>query len=145
MLDLRLEIGNAQYLRAASCYVRMKVFVLERALALSEEFDQNDTADTVYCVLFAGSLPVATARLLTEAAGIARIGRVATIDGYRGKHLGSQVIRALENLALEKEFKQIWIHAELTAAVFYEKLGYLRDGELYEEDGVPCITLVKRI
>ena len=53
MEKVSLEVGTAVYLRAASSYIRMQVFVLEKSLALSDEFDQNDTPDTIYAVLFA--------------------------------------------------------------------------------------------
>lgn len=145
MDNLKLEVGNAAYLRAASSFIRMQVFVLERSLALADEFDQNDTSDTIYSVLFDGAVPVATARLLGGEDKVARIGRVATLKEYRGKQLGRQVVKALEDVALEQQAKQLLIHAELTAAGFYEKLGYLKIGEPYEEDGVSCITLEKRI
>lgn len=145
MDNLRLEVGNAAYLRAASSYIRMQVFVLERSLALTDEFDQNDTPDTVYSVLFDDTLPVATARFIMDEDEVARIGRVATLKEYRGKQLGSQVVMALEEVAKQKQAKQILIHAELTAAGFYENLGYLRVGKPFDEDGVPCITLEKRI
>lgn len=145
MKDFRLEVSNAVHMRAASSYIRMKVFVLEKALALAAEFDQNDTSETVYSVLFDGNLPVATARLLNETDDVARIGRVATLKEYRGNHLGSQVVKALEDLARERQVKQLVIHAELTAAEFYEYLGYRRVGKPYDEDGVPCITLDKQL
>lgn len=145
MTDLKLEVGNAAYLRAASSYIRMQVFVLERSLALEAEFDQKDTPDTIYSVVFAGSLPVATARLLRESEETARIGRVATLKAYRGKELDSRAVKALETLAEKKRFKQIVIHAELTASKFYEQLGYLKVGKTYEEDGVSCITLNKKL
>ncbi|MGM0300883.1 hypothetical protein IGI66_000466 [Enterococcus sp. AZ048] len=145
MTKVRIEVGNAGYLRAASCFIRMEVFVRERALAMTDEFDQNDTPDTVYSVLFLEDLPVATARFLLDEEGTARIGRVATQKDYRGKQLGRQAVTALEIFAKEKQTKQVLIHAELTAAAFYEQLGYVRMGERYEEDGVPCITLVKKL
>ena len=145
MEKVSLEVGAAAYLRAASNYIRMQVFVLEKSLALSDEFDQNDTLDTIYAVLYAGPLPIATARLLQESNRVARIGRVATLKEYRGKQLGSQVVTVLEDLAEEKGVEQLLIHAELTAAKFYENLGYTRIGKPYDEDGVPCITLEKRL
>lgn len=145
MSDVRMEVGCETHLRAASCYIRMKVFVIERSLALKEEFDQNDTPETVYSVLFVGDLPVATARYLSEDHETARIGRVATQSDYRGQQLGSQVVTALETYAKHEKKTQVLIHAEATAALFYEKLGYVQVGEQYEEDGVPCMTLVKKL
>jgi predicted GNAT family N-acyltransferase len=48
-------------------------------------------------------------------------------------------------LAKEKQIERLLIHAELTAAGFYEGLGYCSVGKPYDEDGVPCITLEKQL
>ena len=66
MDNLSIEVGNGVHLRAASSYIRLQVFVLERSLALSDEFDQKDQSDTIYSVLFEEALPVVTARFLQE-------------------------------------------------------------------------------
>ncbi|GAJ27090.1 acetyltransferase [Liquorilactobacillus sucicola DSM 21376 = JCM 15457] len=145
MDKLRLEVGSADYLRAASCYIRMNVFVLERKLDIRDEFDQNDKEETIYSVLFDGTVPVATARFLPLTKNAARITRVATLKNYRGKQLGSKVIKGLERVAVVSGFKKILIHSELTAAGFYEKLGYVRTGTVYKEDGVSCTTLSKNL
>lgn len=58
MDNLSIEVGNGVHLRAASSYIRLQVFVLERSLALSDEFDQKDQSDTIYSVLFDEALPV---------------------------------------------------------------------------------------
>ncbi|MGX7205396.1 GNAT family N-acetyltransferase [Enterococcus pingfangensis] len=141
---MRLEVGTAAYLQAASSYIRMEVFVLEKGIALADEFDQKDT-EAIYSVLFEGTQPLATARFLKESDKIARIGRVAVLKKYRRKQLGRQVVNALEDLAITDHFEQLLIHAELTAAEFYETLGYHRVGKPYDEDGIPCITLSKKI
>lgn len=86
-----------------------------------------------------------TARFLQEDERVARIGRVATLKDYRGKQLGSRVVNSLEALAKEKQIERLLIHAELTAAGFYEGLGYCSAGKPYDEDGVPCITLEKQL
>lgn len=145
MGDWKVEVGNKPYLVASSMYIRMKVFILEKGLSLEDEFDQNDTIQTTYAVLFDGNKPIATARSNTEKKEILRIGRVATLKEYRGNQCGSKVFKALEDLAVAQNDKKIFVHAELTAAKFYEKLGYVRTGAIYEEDKVSCITLTKMI
>ena len=140
---MKTEIGNEIYLRAASCYVRMNVFVIERHLAIADEFDDQDTAETIYSVVFDELTPVATARLLIENEQTVRIGRVATLNEYRGKHLGREVVSGLEAFAIEQGYQRSLVHAELTAELFYQKMGYSRVGEPYDEDGVDCVTLTK--
>lgn len=145
MKNLAIKVGNFNYLRAASCYVRMTVFVLERNLELEDEFDSNDHDKTIYGVVFNGKEPVSTARLLPLNDDVVRITRVATLKEYRGQKLGTEVIRSLEKIAQKQKFKKILIHSELTAATFYEILGYIRNGNIYKEDGVDCINLIKSI
>ncbi|OJG45590.1 hypothetical protein RV04_GL001879 [Enterococcus hermanniensis] len=121
----------------------MNVFVIERYLAIVDEFDTQDTAETIYSVIFDEFKPVATARLLIENEQTVRIGRVATLKEYRGQNLGSQVVSVLEACAIERGYQQSLVHAELTAEIFYQKMSYSRIGEPYTEDGVDCITLMK--
>lgn len=143
MIQMKTEIGNEIYLRAASYYVRMNVFVIERHLAIADEFDDQDTAETIYSVVFDELTPVATARLLIENEQTVRIGRVATLNEYRGKNLGREVVSGLEAFAIEQGYQRSLVHAELTAELFYQKMGYSRVGEPYDEDGVDCVTLTK--
>lgn len=143
MNNYRLEVGNSSYLRAASCYIRMNVFVLERNLLIADEFDNNDNSDTIYSVIFDGNQPIATARFLPVDGVLVRITRVATLKNYRGQHLGARVVSSLEKLSRTKKFNKILIHSEVSASTFYQKIGYMIEGDVYIEDGVECVTLVK--
>lgn len=89
--NLKMVVGNEPWQRAASIYVRMTVFVLERSLAMQDEFDANDTEDTVYAVLYDQNLPIATGRFLREDDDTARLTRIATLKEYRGKQLGAAI------------------------------------------------------
>jgi Predicted acyltransferase len=114
---------------------------------LVDEFDEQDDNNTTYAVLFDGKLPAATARLMqskTDSLSV-RIGRVATLKQYRGQKYGSQVFQALEKMATKSNYKKVIVHAELTAAEFYEKLGSARYGKTYQEDKTDCITLTKTL
>ena len=91
---------------------------------------------------------MATARLMQSKTDSlsARIGRVATLKQYRGQKYGSQVFQALEKMATKSNYyKKVIVHAELTAAEFYEKLGSAHYGKTYQEDKTDCITLTKTL
>lgn len=141
----RLVLGNQDWLRASACYVRMKVFVLERNIAIEDEFDHLDTSDRVYAVMFVGKEPVATGRFIQENDQVARLTRIATLDSFRGKGYGRQIIQALEKHAQTERVRRIVIHSELTAKTFYEALGYQTCSDVYEEDGELCQSLEKII
>jgi predicted GNAT family N-acyltransferase len=144
-MQMKRVIGNQNWHRAASCYVRMQVFVLERGLAIDDEFDQADRDGTTYAVIFAGDQPVATGRYLPIDAEQALLTRIATLAAYRGQHLGAQVIQALEDQARQDGKQTLIIHSELTAKGFYQTLGYRPSSAVYQEDGVDCQTLTKQV
>lgn len=142
-IDLIVHIGSEKWHQAAAYFVRMKVFVLERDIAIQDEFDSEDHDEAVYVVLYDNDKPVATGRFIQMDEGTVRPGRIAVLNDYRGKGLGERVVKELEAYARTRGCKTSEIHGEMSAAPFYEKLGYTREGETYLEDGVPCITLKK--
>lgn len=143
MAEKKLVIGSEPWQRAASCYVRMRVFVLERGIAIEDEFDQNDVPGVTYVVIYDGDEPVATGRFLREDEDSGRLTRIATLADYRGQHLGSQVVTALERFAQNQHVRHLEIHAEATAITFYKRLGYQTISPVYDEDGVPCRKMAR--
>lgn len=139
---MELKIGSENYQRAASSYIRMRVFVLEQEIPMEDEFDDNDGENTVYVVIYDGNKPVATGRyLLIDDGTTLRPTRIATLPEYRGQQLGTQIINALEDYAKTQGIKKSVIHADLRAVPFYQKLGYEIFSEVYQEDGVDCQNL----
>lgn len=142
---MELKIGNENFQRAASCYVRMEVFVLERGIPLAEEFDALDTPERFYAVIYDEDLPVATGRIFIEDEKTIRPTRIATLKEYRKQNLGAKIMTAIENYGVENGYVQSLVHAEQTAVGFYQKLGYTICLDIYYEDGVPCQSLEKRL
>lgn len=142
----KIELGNNNYLRAASIYVRYEVFVLERGLNKEDEFDDYDLSTTIYAVCFINDQkPISVARLIIENDDVVRITRVATLKKYRGKKINRQIIKKLENFAKEKGYKKAIIHAELTAVSYYEEIGYKICSNIYIEDKTKCQSLQKSL
>ena len=142
---VKVIVGQEPFQRAASLYLRFCVFVLERNIAMADEFDANDEKGTVNAVVYEKDQPVSTGRFLAETKTEARLTRIATLKDYRGRGYGAKVIEALEAYAKDKGFHQLTIHSELTAQTFYESLGYQAFGSKYLEDGEYCQSLVKTI
>ncbi|MBP1047387.1 GNAT family N-acetyltransferase [Enterococcus sp. BWM-S5] len=145
MKSFTFVINNTSWQRAAALFVRMNVFVLERNIAIEDEFDENDTDGTTYAVAYKDNLPVATARFTQVNETAAKITRVATMKEYRGFHLGSKLIQLMEEHADSMGVTTLDIHSELTAVEFYKKCGYVLSSEIYLEDGVECQTLTKQL
>lgn len=142
---MKTHVGSENWNRAAAFYVRMQVFVLEREISLQEEFDSEDTDGTVYVVLYDEDKPVATGRYKEIDSDTIRPGRIGVLKDYRRQGLGERVVKELEKLGQKNGCTKSVIHGELTAAKFYEKLGYSRVSDVYYEDGAPCVTLDKEL
>ncbi|GAW98239.1 GNAT family N-acetyltransferase [Secundilactobacillus mixtipabuli] len=143
---MEIHTGSEPWNHAAALYIRMNVFVLERTIAMQDEFDDNDEPDRVYVVAYTDDgQPAATGRFQTIDDTTMRPGRIATLKDYRGQHLGAKVIKALEDYGMAHGYTKSVIHSEMTAQGFYERQGYQVASEPYEEDGVPAITLTKSL
>jgi len=122
--------------------VRIAVFVEEQGIPREEELDDAD-ATAVHCAGYDGGVPVAAGRLVMGD-GEAKIGRMAVLASHRGRGLGRAVLVALEREGAARGARLFRLSAQLHAAGFYERAGYLRVGEVYDEVGIPHVGMEKR-
>ena len=63
----------------------------------------------------------------------------------RGAGLGAQVLDALILAAIQRGDHEICLHAQRSAEVFYQRLGFVARGEPFEEAGIAHIEMFKRV
>jgi predicted GNAT family N-acyltransferase len=122
--------------------VRIAVFVDEQQIPQEEELDELD-ATAVHCVAYLDGTPVGAGRLAVTDAGYGKIGRMAVLKEYRGAGYGAMVLEALEREGAARGLREFHLSAQLSARGFYDRLGYIADGEVYDEVGIPHIAMVK--
>lgn len=124
--------------------VREAVFVQEQGIAREDEWDDADR-DAVHAVVFNGlGQPVATGRLLCDGdSGVAHIGRMAVLRSLRGGGHGAAIMRALERAAQDRGIKALQLNAQQSASFFYQRLGYVAEGEPFDEVGLAHISMRK--
>lgn len=121
--------------------LRMAVFVREQGVPREIEIDEFDPVAR-HVVLFNGlNQPVATGRLVSDAPGVARIGRMAVDRSVRGGRWGRMVLDSLVASARERGDREVVLHAQSHAESFYLRAGFVPEGEVYEEAGIPHITM----
>lgn len=139
----RLHVGTWPEMGQAAALVRLKVFVLEQGIDESEEWDAADS-DALHAILLtAQGEPVATGRLLPAEDGVGHIGRVAVLQSQRGSGRGAMVMQALEQAARERGDQAIELSAQCSVQGFYERLGYVAQGDPYDEVGIAHIRMRK--
>ncbi len=71
--------------------------------------------------------------------------QMAVLSGLQGKGIGRTIMQFAENLARDKGFKKIIMHARDTAIGFYQKQGYEKKGEMFTEVSIPHYVMEKII
>ncbi len=139
MLDL--QVGPWDALGEAAARIRTQVFVEEQRVPADMEWDEAD-ATALHVVAFNRlGQPVATGRLLQDAPGVAKIGRVAVHPVLRGSGVGRLVMDRLMDAARERGDHEVVLHAQRSAQVFYRRLGFAVRGEPFDEVGIAHVEM----
>lgn len=136
-----VQTGDWQHLASAAGGLRRSVFVKEQRVPEEMEWDAHDTTALHAVARNRLGRVVATGRLISEAPGTARIGRMAVHRSLRGTGLGTVVLRALEAAARSRGDREVTLHAQRSAEAFYRRLGYQPEGEPFEEAGIAHIDM----
>lgn len=121
--------------------IRTRVFIEEQRIPMEMEWDEAD-AGAVHAVAYNRlGQAVATGRLLQQAPGVARIGRMAVHQILRGSGVGRQVLKSLLAAAAARGDREAVLHAQRSAESFYSGLGFLPRGPAFDEAGIPHIEM----
>lgn len=119
--------------------LRTDVFVVEQRCAYPE-LDGRDTEPGTRHLWLAPpeqpAQPLAYLRILTEADGSRRIGRVCTAAAHRGTGLAGQLVNAATQTS-----GIFVLSAQSHLVTFYERFGFRRCGAEHIEDGIPHIPM----
>jgi N-acetylglutamate synthase-like GNAT family acetyltransferase len=72
-----------------------------------------------------------------------RLRQMAVKSGLQGKGIGRVLMQFAENIARDRGYKKVCMHARKTAAGFYERLGYTIDGDEFTEVTIPHYNMEK--
>lgn len=74
-----------------------------------------------------------------------RLMQVAVDTKYQGEGIGRNLVKYAEKRAKEAGYSVIVMHAMLSVVNFYEKLGFIQEGDLFEERGITFVRMVKKL
>ncbi|OZI48541.1 GNAT family N-acetyltransferase [Bordetella genomosp. 4] len=140
-LPVRIVLGTWDRLRDDAYLVRHEVFVIEQAVPVEVELDDDDPL-SVHAVAYGpDNVPVATGRLLPDG----HIGRMAVRKSARGTGVGSQVLDALITQGHGDGHRMLLLHAQTHARGFYEAHGFTADGEEFIEAGIAHVAMTRAL
>ena len=125
-------------------HIRKAVFVEEQGVPLEDEFDEFDSlgGQCEHILVYDNERAVGTGRLRVVD-DFGKLERICILKPYRKYGLGKVIIRTLEEIAKDKEIDRVKLHGQTQAEGFYKKLGYHTSSNVFIEDGIPHILMIK--
>ena len=120
--------------------IRELVFVEEQHVPLMIEQDGKDN-ESGHVLMWIKGAPVGTLRFRSTGEGV-KLERIAILREFRGKHLGTLLIREGVRAARMSGLSgTIHLHAQQQAASIYASLGFIETGEHTVEADIPHVTM----
>jgi predicted GNAT family N-acyltransferase len=117
--------------------VRETVFVHEQNVPVELELDELDPLCHHVIARDAAGRAIGTGRLTPNRT----IGRMAVLADWRGRGVGDALLLALIEQARTLGWRQLSLHAQVSAIVFYARHGFLPVGERFVEAGIDHQTM----
>lgn len=76
---------------------------------------------------------------------VVRLRQMAVQNSLQGKGIGATIMNYAENVARDRGFKKMTMHARKSAIGFYEKLGYKISGNEFTEVSLPHFIMEKKL
>ena len=132
------KITSAEELEKAFA-IRDTVFVQEQGCPADLEHEHDDIA--VHFLATASGIPAGAARWRKTEAGY-KLERFAVLKAYRGKGIAAAMIEAVLS-DLPEDAAYIYLNAQVDAVPVYEKNGFVKVGEQFEEAGIQHFKMVR--
>ena len=113
--------------------VRRAVFVEEQRVPEELEWDDADERAYHVLALTQDGTAIGTGRLKLDC----YIGRMAVLQPWRNRKVGSAIMELLLDLAAKEGCTTVRLHAQTHAISFYARYGFAVTGEEFEEAGIP--------
>ena len=142
---LQIQTGDWASLGKDAAQLRTAVFVQEQGIASEMEWDAADSM-ALHAVAYNGlGQGIATGRLLPQASGVGKIGRMAVHRVLRGSHAGQEVLHTLIKAAKSRGDTEVMLHAQRSAEGFYRRLGFAPRGEPFDEAGIAHVEMFRTL
>ena len=132
MVDIKKFTFSDESLMKKAHAIRHEVFVIGQNCP--EEMEWEFEEESTHFLIFYNEKAVATARHRKTEKGF-KLERFAVLNSERGKGFGNIVLKAILN-DLSDYKGEIYMHAQTEVIPFYEKMGFKKSGEEFEEAGI---------
>lgn len=125
-------------------HLRNEVFIVEQQCVYQDIDNLDLMGDNRHLLGLQNNQLVAYARVLVSPSSLS-IGRVITVPNSRGQGLGNELLKQAL-IVCETHWDNdypIYLSAQAHLQKFYESFGFIAEGDIYDEDGIPHIKMKK--
>lgn len=140
MSNIRIRRTSWAQDQAPLSAIRRKVFIEEQHVPEDMEWDEFDD-DSVHFLAEDNGIAVGCGRLLPSG----QISRISVLEERRSEGIGRALLDAMIDEARSRGLKEVFLHAQTHATSFYEGAGFLVDGGIFVEAGIPHRLMVKSL
>ncbi len=135
MIEDRFRVEPADWAvdQADLKFVRTEVFILGQNIPEAEEWDELDARSIHVIARDNDGRPIGTGRLTPDD----KIGRMAVLDSWRGRHVGAAIMNVLIERARAQHRPALEMHAQSYAIPFYQRFGFEPYGDEFIECDIP--------
>jgi GNAT superfamily N-acetyltransferase len=135
-----LDYGSPEYRQM----VKLRDDILRKPLGLGfTDNELEEERDNMLIGAFEEEEMLGCCMLVEEGAGTVRLRQMAVLNNLQGKGIGRALMTFAENLARDRGYKKLTMHARKHAIGFYEKMGYKVDGSEFVEVTIPHYVMQK--
>ena len=137
-----LDHGSNEYKQM----VKLRDDMLRKPLGLGftpQELEQEK--DNMLIAAFEDEDMLGCCMLVEENAETVRLRQMAVLNDLQGKGIGRALMGFAENLARDRGYKILSMHARKNAIGFYEKMGYTVAGDEFKEVTIPHYVMEKKL
>ena len=109
----------------------------------TERFEFED--DALHLVALHDSKVVGCVLFIGQDTQSGRLFQMVVAEDFAGAGLGKLLVRTLETKLRDDGYTRVELHARCHVQGFYERLGYAPCSEIYEEVGIPHVTMARDI
>src|SRR6187397_210716 len=135
-----IDFGTPEYQQM----IKMREEILRKPLGLSfTESEIEKEKENLLIAAFEDEQMLGCCMIVEMDPRKARLRQMAVLNNLQGKGIGRALMQFAENIARDRGFQKITMHARKTAVGFYEKLGYRVCGQEFEEVTIPHYVMEK--
>ncbi len=145
-MGIKIIKVDTLYHHALCVYLRAVIFIHGQNVSVEDEIEHNED-DAIHFIGIVNGKAVATARYrAVDNGSTIKMERIGVLKEFRGKGYGEKITDyAIEDAKLIHNPEVIKLSSQDHAIPFYEKLGFVIDGDGFMEAGIAHHNMVLKL